>query len=104
MSDKVTRRQLAAARAREGIPVSLIIRKLGSHIAGRADLSPTQIRAAEILLKKSLPDLTAVEHSGEMTSRHVSELSREELERIAAGGSERTDPPAGRDEEPAGLH
>jgi hypothetical protein len=35
------------------------------HVEGRRDLSQTQVTAAIALLKKVLPDLAAVEHSGE---------------------------------------
>jgi hypothetical protein len=34
-------------------------------VEGRRDLSQTQVTAAIALLKKVLPDLAAVEHSGE---------------------------------------
>ena len=37
------------------------------HVNGELELSRTQIRAAEIPLKKALPDLQAVQHSGEVT-------------------------------------
>ena len=104
MSDQVTRRRLAAAKAREGIPVSLILGQLVKHMRGKVDMSPTQVRAAEILLKKAMPDLTATEDTGEMYAREASELSREELERIARGGGERVDPPAGRDSESPAVH
>lgn len=67
----LTRRKFAHARAREGIPVSLILERLCGHLNGAVELSPTQIRAAEILLKKSIPDLTAVEHSGSIENTVV---------------------------------
>lgn len=34
-------------------------------------MTPTQLKAAEVLLKKSLPDLQALNISGEMTHRHT---------------------------------
>lgn len=48
---------------RAKIQTSQIINRLAKHILGKLELSPTQVRAAEILLKKTLPDLTNVEHS-----------------------------------------
>lgn len=53
-------------KVRERIKVSMLIRRLTDHILGKQDMSPTQLKAAEILLKKSLPDLQAVQntHSG----------------------------------------
>lgn len=50
-------------------------------------LSANEIRAIDILLKKRLPDLSAVEHTGELTYKHAFELSDAELAHIAAGGS-----------------
>jgi hypothetical protein len=45
-----------------------VIRKqLEGHVLGENEMTPTQIKAAEILLKKVVPDLKAVEHTGEVT-------------------------------------
>lgn len=49
---------------RDKIQVSHIIRRLTKHLKGEIELTPTQVRAAEILLKKSIPDLSATEMSG----------------------------------------
>lgn len=50
---------------RSKIGASMILNRLKDHIAGKINLSPTQVRAAEILLKKTLPDLASIEHSGD---------------------------------------
>lgn len=54
---------------------------------------PPETTAAIFWLKNRKPqewrDVKAVEHSGEMTHRHVNELSDEALERIASGSSDR---------------
>ena len=71
---------------RERIRISMIVNRLHKHIAGELELSPTQIRAAEILLKKKLPDLSSVEHSGAVEHRHVEEMTDAELLTIAASG------------------
>jgi hypothetical protein len=42
---------------REKIKVSMLINRLHDHADGSAEMSATQIRAAEILLNKSLPNL-----------------------------------------------
>jgi hypothetical protein len=49
---------------RAKIQATMIIKGLVAHIAGEREMSATQVRAAEILLKKTLPDLASVEHSG----------------------------------------
>ena len=50
---------------RTKIQTSQLINRLTDHAFGKNDLSPTQLRAIEILLKKSIPDLAAVELTGD---------------------------------------
>ncbi len=52
------------ASTREKIQVSQLINRLRAHGNGTLELSATQVRAIEILLRKCLPDLAAVEHTG----------------------------------------
>lgn len=56
---------------REKIRVSMLLNRLRNHVLGRIDMSPTQLRAAEILLKKTMPDLASVEHKGEIEHKYV---------------------------------
>ena len=58
-------------RWRQKIQASMLINRLTDHAAGRNEMTATQVRAAEILLKKILPDLAAVECSGETTVKYV---------------------------------
>jgi hypothetical protein len=53
------------ARTREKIQTSQLVNRLSQHAFGKIEMSQTQLRAAEVLLKKSLPDLSAVTHTGE---------------------------------------
>ena len=53
------------------IKVGNIITCLQKHLFEASKLSPTQLKAAEILLRKALPDLTSVEHSGEIVTSKV---------------------------------
>jgi hypothetical protein len=46
---------------REKIRTSAILGRLQRHINGKLDMSPTQVRAAEILLSKVLPSLQSAE-------------------------------------------
>lgn len=55
---------------RKRIQTTMIVERLQKHLLGDIEMSPTQMRAAEILLKKTLPDLSAVELSGETTTNH----------------------------------
>lgn len=59
----LTEPKLAEMRAR--IQATLLLKKMQDHALGVSEMSPTQIRAAEILLKKTMPDLSAVELSGD---------------------------------------
>lgn len=49
---------------RDKIRNSNILSYLLKHIEGKRDMSPTQVQAALALLKKTLPDLSSVEHTG----------------------------------------
>jgi hypothetical protein len=50
---------------RDKIQATQLINRLEDHALGILELSQTQIKAIEILLKKTLPDLSAVEHTGD---------------------------------------
>jgi hypothetical protein len=52
-------------RTREKIRTSQLINRLHDHVFGEAEMSQTQMKAVEILLRKTMPDLAAIEHSGE---------------------------------------
>lgn len=56
---KLTRRQ--AENARAAIKVGVIIQRLAAAADGQIEMSPAQIKAAQILLDKSLPTLQAIE-------------------------------------------
>ena len=58
-------------RVREKIQASMLIRALTDCVEGRNKMTSVQVRAAEVLLKKVVPDLAAVEHSGETSVKHV---------------------------------
>jgi hypothetical protein len=42
----------------------MLVKRLTDHAVGKVEMSPTQVKAVEVLLKKSLPDLAAIELSG----------------------------------------
>lgn len=49
---------------KQKIGAGVIMQRLVKHVNGKLDLSPTQVRAADILLKKVIPDLAKTEHTG----------------------------------------
>lgn len=61
-------RKLHQDDVRAKIQASQLINRLTDHAFSNVELSPTQVRAIEILLKKALPDLSAVEVSGDEES------------------------------------
>lgn len=73
---------------RAKIQTSQLINRLNDHVFGNVELSPTQVRSAEILLKKTLPDLSSTEHSGEVSVKRAAEVTDNELAAIALRGSE----------------
>lgn len=49
---------------RAKIQASVLIDFLTKHVRGEREMSATQVRSAEILLKKSVPDLSSIELTG----------------------------------------
>lgn len=60
--------------ARGKIRTTQLINRLQDHIDGKCEMSQTQITAIRILLGKSIPDLQAVEHTGEIQHNHIARL------------------------------
>ena len=50
---------------RAKIQTSQLLNRLADHALGAVELTTTQVRAIEVLLKKVLPDLQSVELSGD---------------------------------------
>ncbi len=48
-------------QTRSKIQTSQLINRLMGHANGEVEMSATQVRAAEILLKKTIPDLSSME-------------------------------------------
>lgn len=48
---------------RKKIQTSQLVNRLTDHVLGTVEMTPTQVQAANILLKKALPDLQAVDLS-----------------------------------------
>lgn len=46
---------------KDKIRTSQLINRLSNHALGKVELSTTQVRAIEILLRKTLPDLASVQ-------------------------------------------
>jgi hypothetical protein len=55
------------------IRTSMLARRLTKHALGKCEMTSTQVAAALGLLKKTLPDLSATELTGEIRQRDVSD-------------------------------
>ncbi len=55
MAATLTKRQ--TDKARELIKTSMLVQRLGDHVEGKCELTPSQVRSAEILLNRTLPCL-----------------------------------------------
>lgn len=74
MHDKRIKSPAIAEKFRSSIRVGLIRNRLMKHIIGELQMTPTQVRAAGILLSKAVPNLSNVEHSGEVTHSYVAAM------------------------------
>ena len=59
----------AVERIRERIKSDRLIDALENHVLNGKEMQATQISAALGLLKKCVPDMASVEHSGEITHK-----------------------------------
>lgn len=67
---KLTTRQKENSKA--AVSATKLMKRLNRHVMGEIELSASQVRATEILLRKLIPDLKAVEVSGEIETRKPS--------------------------------
>jgi hypothetical protein len=98
------RRRPHSEVVRDRIRASGIIARLVKHVFGEIELSATQVRSAEILLKKVVPDLKQIEHTGAIEYRNVRDLTDAELIAIAARGLARADDEAQGADESRSVH
>lgn len=61
----------AVERIRERIKSDRIIDRLESHILDEREMTASQVSAALGLLRKTVPDLASIEHSGEVAHKHT---------------------------------
>ncbi len=54
------KRRRLALKTRERIRTSMLINRLQDHVFGRRKMTPTQVKAALVVLRKTLPDLKPV--------------------------------------------
>lgn len=67
MAARINRTRLTD-KWREKIKASMLLNALADHVFGKREMKASQIKAAEILLRKVMPDLSAVEQTLELTN------------------------------------
>jgi len=67
---------------RERIQTGVLLDRLQKHALGEIEMTAAQVKSAEVVLRKTIPDLKAVEHSGGVDIR--TESDAEVLARIKA--------------------
>jgi hypothetical protein len=61
---------------RKKIQSTIILTRLKDYIVGKIKMEPAQVTAALGLLKKTLPDLSSIEHTGDITISHEEMLDQ----------------------------
>jgi len=61
---------------RESISSAKLLKRLDDFALGLIELDRDRIKAIEILLKKTMPDLKAVEHSGEVGGKLIININK----------------------------
>ena len=82
---RLTPMQSAQVRGQIAQYMRLQIDIANQVVLGQISWNPTQARVFSTLLAKVVPDLSATYHQHEINQKDITELSREELEQIAAG-------------------
>lgn len=71
---------LRQQQIKDEINAKSILRRLHGLVMGQVEMSSAAVTAAGILLRKVLPDLQAVEHSGQLDTTPVAQLTDEQLD------------------------
>jgi hypothetical protein len=100
----VRKRLFHPEEVRQKIRTSQLVNRLNAFVNGEVELSPHQVTAALGLIRKTMPDLSALAHSGMIETRKPEELSDDRLAHIAAGSSHRAIEASESEEEPSELH
>jgi hypothetical protein len=65
---------LHSEHVRLKIKTAALVNALQDHAEGKKNMEPSQLKAAEILLKKTLPDLSAITVSGDSDKPLINEV------------------------------
>jgi len=82
----------------------MLAHRLTKHALGKVEMTPTQVTAALGLLRKTLPDMSAIAHSGTIGTEKPEELDDAVLAHIATAGSARVTEAESLETIPDGVH
>lgn len=102
MAARLNRRHQDSVRQK--IQANRIVEELTKHVYGKREMTSTQVRAAEILLNKSISNLQSTEAVIEYVVTDAAELSDSVLANIAAAGSSGVVEEARGEEESSSVH
>jgi len=74
-----TNKPLHDDRTKDRIRASQLLNRLNSFANGECELSPAQVQAAKIVIGKVIPDLKAMELSGQVDSRVLVSATAQDL-------------------------
>lgn len=57
--------RMHSEQVRAKIQASVLIDRLQKHVVGELELTPSQITAAQVLLDRSVPKLSQIQHTGD---------------------------------------
>jgi hypothetical protein len=100
----VRKRLFHPEEVRQKIKTSQLVNRLNAFVNGEVELSTAQVTAALGLIRKTMPDLSAMAHSGVIETTKPEELSDDRLAHIAAASSNRVAEETFGEEEPSELH
>ncbi len=77
-----------AARNRKGlsentrarIQTTMIVKRLEDHILGKVEMKSSQVQAASVLIKKTLPDLQAIHVQNDALNNSVENMTCDEIQ------------------------
>jgi len=73
-----TRRIQVDQKTRDKIRTTQLINRLTAHVLDNVEMTASQVRAAEILIKKTLPDLSQMTVEADVEFHEVQPLTPEE--------------------------
>jgi hypothetical protein len=100
----IRKRLFHPEEVRQKIKTSQLVNRLYAFVKGEVELSPHQVTAALGLIRKTMPDLSAIAHSGSLDSGKPEELTDARLDHIARTGSDRAIEAPGSEKEPDSVH